>query len=180
MAKTEEISIKVKAIYNDERTHRYSLSKTWDSKKSKALVIMKNPSSTEVIETDLTTMLVINNLGKLDYGSVTLCNLMSKLTQPYNIDYTSKEHIENLEEILKQAKSVDYIILAWGSYGIGNEKASFIQIELIKNLLVYKDKLMYLANPKDPCKIVHPLFPAVRSNWLLRPYENTETNKTDK
>ncbi len=31
---------------------------------------------------------------------------------------------------------------------------------------------MYIANPKNPKSQVHPLFPQVRSNWLLKPYSD--------
>ncbi len=55
MSKTKETTIKLKVTYNDDLTHRYSLTKAWDTKKSKALVIMKNPSSSELLESDLTT-----------------------------------------------------------------------------------------------------------------------------
>ncbi len=180
MSKTEEITIKVKALYNDDKTHRYSLSKVWDNKKDKALVIMKNPSLSEAIETDLTTMLVINNLAKLDYGSATICNLMSNINKLKTLDTHQKEHIENIKEIVKQAKSVDYIIIAWGSCGVGSDKISNIQNEVIQSLEVYKDKLMYLANPKETVKLVHPLFPAVRSNWLLKQYVPIDEEKLHK
>lgn len=172
MSKTEETTIKLKAVYNDTRTHRYSLTKTWNAKKSKALVIMKNPSSDELLETDLTTMLVMNNLAKLDYGSVTLCNLISNISAPHVINPSSKEHTENFEEILKCAKAVDYIIIGWGTYGVGNIKVQTIQDELLKQLADCKEKLMYIANPKAPSNPVHPLYPLVRSNWLLQPLSN--------
>ncbi len=170
MAKVEEVAIKIKLVYNDDKTHRYSLTKTWDSKKSKALVVMKNPSSSEVLETDLTTMLVINNLAKLDYGTVCLCNLLSKINAPHIVDGSTKEHTENVEEIKKLAKTVDYIIIGWGTYGEGNKKVTDIQEQLIEELKPYKDKLMYIVNPRFPSKKVHPLCPSVRSNWLLKPY----------
>ncbi len=182
MTKAKESTIKIKATYNDYFTHRYTLTKAWDTKKSKALVIMKNPSSTELLETDLTTMLVLNNLSKLDYGSVTLCNLISTILPPYTCNISSKEHKENYEEILKQAKVVDYIIIGWGSFGVGNVKIQGIQSDLLEKLIPYKDKLMYIANPKDPTQSVHPLSPEVRSNWLLRPYtlpSNTKSNTKD-
>lgn len=172
MSTTEETTIKLKAVYNDTRTHRYSLTKIWNSKKSKALVIMKNPSSDELLETDLTTMLVMNNLSKLDYGSVTLCNLISNINAPYIIDVACKEHTENFEEILKCAKTVDYVIIGWGTYGVGNVKVQTVQDELLNALLDYKEKLMYIANPKSPTSPVHPLYPLVRSNWLLQPLSN--------
>ncbi len=168
----KETNIKLRIAYNDSFTHRYSITKTWDNKKTKALIIMKNPSSSELLESDLTTMLVINNLAKLDYGSVIVCNLMSTIQAPYNCDTTSKEHKENFEEILKQAKGVDYIIIGWGSYGVGNVKAQSLQSELLEKLLPYKDKIMYIANPRNPKSPVHPLFPQVRSNWLLKPYSD--------
>ncbi len=185
MAKFKETNIKLKIAYNDDFTHRYSITKTWDSKKPKALVIMKNPSSSELLETDLTTMLVINNLAKLDYGSVALCNLISKIQAPYTCNANSKEHTENFEEILKLAKGVDFIVIAWGSAGVGNIKKQEIQHELLELLTPYKEKLLYIANPKNNKSPVHPLYPQVRQNWLLKPYTDiakfneTKTTKED-
>ncbi len=170
MSKTEETTIKVKAVYNDSRTHRYALTKTWNQKKTKALVIMKNPSSDELLETDLTTMLVMNNLAKLNYGSVTLCNLISNISGPYNINTDTIEHVENFDEITKSAKSVDAIIIGWGSYGIDNVKVQSAQVELLDKLAQFKDKFLYIANPKFVEQKVHPLYPSVRSNWILKPY----------
>ncbi len=172
--KTKETTIKLKIACNDNFTHRYCIVKTWDTKKPKALVVMKNPSasSEELLESDLTTMLVINNLAKLGYGSVALCNLLSKIQAPHNCNPESEEHRENFEEIIKQAKNVDYIIIGWGTYGLGNFKAQAIQQELVNSLLPFKDKLMYIANPKAPKNPVHPLFPLVRNNWLLKPYSD--------
>ncbi len=175
MAKAKETTIKLKIMYSDDLKHRYSLTKTWDSKKSKALIIMKNPSSSELLESDLTTMLVINNLAKLDYGSVTLCNILSKIQPPYECDFTTKEHTENFQEIVKLAKGVDYIIIGWGSFGVGNQQVKDVQDELITELLPYKEKLMYIANPRNPRMPVHPLYPQVRSNWLLKPYSDIAT-----
>ncbi len=185
MAKQRETTIKLRIAYNDDFTHRYSITKTWDNKKPKALVIMKQPSSSELLESDLTTMLVINNLAKLDYGTVVLCNLHSKLQPPYTSD-RQQEHTENINEILKQAKFVDYIIIGWGTYGVGNIKVQELQSELIERLTPFKEKLMYIANPKNTKSPVHPLYPQVRSNWLLTPYKDiatfkeTETTKEDK
>ncbi len=139
MAKLKETTIKLKIAYNDDFTHRYSITKAWDNKKSKALVIMKNPSSSELLESDLTTMLVINNLAKLDYGSVTICNLISKIQAPYTCNSTSKEHTENFEEILKQAKGVDYIVVGWGSW-TGSAIVQEIQKELIELLTPYNKR----------------------------------------
>ncbi len=31
MAKVEEVAIKIKLVYNDDKTHRYPLTKIWDS-----------------------------------------------------------------------------------------------------------------------------------------------------
>ncbi len=187
MAKQRETTIKLRIAYNDDFTHRYSITKTWDNKKPKALVIMKQPSSSELLESDLTTMLVINNLAKLDYGTVVLCNLHSKLQPPHTSDRQQTEHRENLDEILKQAKFVDYIIIGWGTYGNVNlKKVQELQSELILKLTPFKEKLMYIANPKNNKSPVHPLYPQVRSNWLLKPYtdivtfKETETTKEDK
>lgn len=170
MSKTVESTIKVKAIFNEAMTHRYAFTKTWDSTKKKALVIMKNPASNGLVETDVTTMLVLNNLSQLDYGSVTICNIYSSINTSLQSMNSADDCKENFSEIAKQAKVADTIIIAWGSFGEGNQSVKTKQGELMDILKAYKDKLMYISNPKEIEKGVHPLCPSVRSRWNLKQY----------
>ena len=64
-----------KAIYSDDGSKRYLLQKTWDKEKPKLTIIMLAPSSAADIELDSSTMLVLNNAYRLNFGSVAIKNL---------------------------------------------------------------------------------------------------------
>ena len=88
--KTETTTVKSKAMFSDDRTHRLLLRKEWDKTKPTAMIVMINPNSADTLNCDLTTMLVINNLNNLGYGAVNIVNLYSiitpKLTMLHNTD----------------------------------------------------------------------------------------------
>jgi hypothetical protein len=65
---TEKSTVKTEAIFSDDKEYRYLLRKEWDSKKPKVSIIMKNPNICDNIQIDHTTMFIINNLVRLDYG----------------------------------------------------------------------------------------------------------------
>jgi hypothetical protein len=48
--------------------NKYLIRNEWDKNKKKALVIMKNAGRADEIVQDQSTMYVINNLAKLEYG----------------------------------------------------------------------------------------------------------------
>lgn len=76
---TEKSTIKTEAIFSEVRDYRYLLRKEWDKSKAKAMVIMINPSKADHLLLDQTTMYVINNLAKLDFGSVEIVNLYATI-----------------------------------------------------------------------------------------------------
>lgn len=174
--KSETLTIKVTATFNDEKTHRFSLYKEWDKKLKSALVIMKCPSSQDAVETDTTTMLVTNNLSKLGYGSIYITNLYSKLNATSITKGTEFED-DNFKHISTLAKDVDTVIIAWGSVGEGNNIVTEKQNRLLSQLKQYKDKTFYIAHPQDETKGQHPLSPHVRKNWNLKSYVFTEQTK---
>ena len=59
-----------KTICSDDGSKRYLLKKTWDKEKPKLTIIMLAPSSAADIELDSSTMLVLNNAYRLNFGSV--------------------------------------------------------------------------------------------------------------
>ena len=72
---TETTTIKSKAIFSDDKKHRVLLRKEWNRDKKSAMIIMINPNTADTCNYDLTTMLVLNNLNKLDFASVNIVNL---------------------------------------------------------------------------------------------------------
>ena len=65
LMKSETSTIKCKAIFSDDRTHRMLLRHEWEKAGKSAMIIMINPNTADTLNIDLTTMLTINNLSKL-------------------------------------------------------------------------------------------------------------------
>ena len=75
----EKTILKTEANFSDDKKQRYLLRKEWDKSKDRACVLMINPSDADGIVIDLTTQLVVNNISRLDYGSVDILNLYSSV-----------------------------------------------------------------------------------------------------
>ena len=90
---TETTTIKSKAIFSDDKKHRVLLRKEWNRDKKSAMIIMINPNKADTLNHDLTTMLVINNLNKLDFGSVNIVNLYSRITEKLYLRFNSDEDL---------------------------------------------------------------------------------------
>lgn len=60
--------LKTEITYDDEMKNKYIVKKEWDKAKRKALILMKNAGQTDEVIQDQTTMYVLNNLAKLDFG----------------------------------------------------------------------------------------------------------------
>lgn len=114
----EKSSIKTEAIYNDDKTHRYSLRKVWDNSKAFAAIIMISPSDkANTVCCDVTTTYVVNNCYSQGFGSVEILNIYSKINQN---EFESTP--ENDQHILYTCKHADTIILAWGMGQRSNKK----------------------------------------------------------
>ena len=75
----EKNVMKTEAKFSDDKTNRFVLSKDWNNKKSRALLISIHPSISSEVTLDLTTLLVINELEKLGFGAVDIVNLFPKI-----------------------------------------------------------------------------------------------------
>ena len=73
----------------------------------------------------LTTLYILNNISKLDFGAVDIVNLSSRITTKLNVNEDLGADIEkdNAEFILKSAGKSDKIIIAWGKIGDNNKKS---------------------------------------------------------
>ena len=183
---TEKVLLKTETVFSDDRRNRYLLRKEWDAKKPRATIIMTNPSAADLMTMDYTTLYILNNISKLDFGAVDIVNLSSRITIKLNAseDLGLDIEKENAEFILKSAEKSDKIIIAWGKIGDNNKKVRAVQNELLTILKPFKNKLFCIASSEDGDSGFHPLAPQIRFQWVLRAFtppvlpEQTEKNKT--
>ena len=96
----EKSVMKTEARFSEDRAYRYILSKEWNNKKPRAMVVMTNPSSAGEVVLDLTTLYTINNLVALDYGAVDIVNIYPKITQKLKVDDVDLREIEISDKII--------------------------------------------------------------------------------
>ena len=77
---TEKAILKTETVFSEDRRHRYLLRKEWDTKKPKATIIMTNPSSADLMTMDYTTLYIMNNVVRLDFGSIDIVNMVARLS----------------------------------------------------------------------------------------------------
>ena len=194
----ETMIIKSKAIFSDDKEHRLLLRKEWNSEKPSAMVIMINPNTADTVNFDMTTMLVLNNVSKLGFGSVNIVNLYSRIMEKLCLrfngdeifgymfmgkghqgrmrqkqyeDWSDDELIDNeADEIIQQyAAMSDAIIIAWGTIGKNTLRVRKRQKYLLEMIKQHANKMYQIG--RNAC---HPLTPAVRREWTLGPYEMEE------
>ena len=166
---TETTAMQTTAIYSDDKTHRYLLRKEWNSEKKSAEIIMLYPSSADTVTVDHTTMFVLRNLERLNYGSVNIVNLFSSMSGKHS---TSDIDEDNLGYIQQYAESSDIIIFATGTGGDGNKAVLTMQKKVLDMLEPYASKLYCIADQKGRT-FYHPLCPAVRY-WTLATFDYKE------
>ena len=165
----ETTTIRSKAIFSDDKEHRLLLRKEWDSEKQTAMVIMINPNTADTVNFDMTTMLVINNLHKLGFGSVNIVNLYSRIMEKLDLRFNGDDELihDEADEIIQQyAAMSDAIIIAWGTIGKNTLRVRERQKYLLDLIKQHANKMYQIG--KNAC---HPLTPAVRREWTLEPYE---------
>ena len=164
--------MRTEARFSEDRAYRYILSKEWNNKKPRAMVIMTNPSSAGEVVLDLTTLYTINNLVALDYGAVDIVNIYPKITQKLKVDDVDLREIEISDKIIVEtAEKVDSVIIAWGRVGEKSKAIEKRQNELLEKLQIFKDKLFIIGDGKGN-ELFHPLAPHIRFHWELIPFKS--------
>ena len=146
--------------------------KEWDSEKPSAMVIMINPNTADTVNFDMTTMLVLNNVSKLGFGSVNIVNLYSRIMEKLNLRFNGDDELIDSEAdaVLEQyAAMSDAIIIAWGTIGKNTLRVRERQKYLLELIKQHAGKMYQIG--RNAC---HPLTPAVRREWMLEPYEMEE------
>lgn len=157
------------AIFDEKRTHRYLLTKTWDSEKQTLTIITMYPHYDGILNIDLTTQLIMNKVSEMDaFGSIYFVNLYSNITTPINLKHLEENAYDNHTniQIMKAVKESDEVILAWGSYAKKPVVEARVN-EILEMLKPHKKKVKQLINPETN-EIMHPLNPKARQKWILK------------
>lgn len=167
----EKSVMKTEAKFSDDKEYRYILSKEWNNKKPRAMVVMTNPSSAGEVALDLTTLYTINNLVALDYGAVDIVNIYPKVSSKLRADDVDLKEIGISDQlIVEMAEKVDSIIIAWGRIGEKSKAIEKRQNQVLEKLQVFKDKI-YIIGDGNGGELYHPLAPHIRFYWELIKYE---------
>lgn len=169
---TDKLTMKTETVFSDDRLNRYLLRKEWDNKKPRATIIMTNPSFADLLTLDYTTLYILNNISKLDFGAVDIVNMTSRITTKLNVKEELDTEIEpaNADFIVKSAEKSDVVIIAWGKLGENNKKVRIVENNILTLLAPFKDKLRYIGNQQGDYGF-HPLAPQIRFQWILKPLD---------
>ena len=119
---------------------------------------------------DYTTLYIMNNIIKLDFGTIDIVNLAAKMTTKLDVKNDLGVDEENFAVIYKSAEKSDKVILAWGKLGENNKKARDVQDILLDRLKPFKDKLCVISNESGEYGF-HSLAPQIRFSLVLKKYE---------
>jgi hypothetical protein len=110
------------AIFDVDRTYRYSIKRIWEPSKKKVVFICLNPSTADEYEDDQTMGRCIDFSKRWEngtYGSVQVVNLFAFRTKDPKILKQSLDPIGELNDkyIINAVKNADLVIAAWGENG---------------------------------------------------------------
>ena len=113
----EEIFKNNGAHFDETRTYRYALWRTWDESKPKIMFVGLNPSTANENDNDPTIRRVISFAQKWGYGSVFMVNLFPFVTTyPSELEKNKKNINENDEFVKMIASHCEKIVFAWGNF----------------------------------------------------------------
>ena len=146
---TENSKIENTVIFSDDNTHRYLLSRIWNTSKEVPLFITKTAGQANGVLLDLTTNIISSNLYKLGYGvfyAVNLCSAIdSKAEQLYDKD-----------------------IIAWGTL---TNKTLKKREEYVLDMLHKSNKKLFCVTDNLGHMNVHPLTPSVRKDFYIAEFK---------
>lgn len=171
--KTEKAIIRCEAVFSDDKSYRYLMSKVWDKNKPIATVISISPSTFCNVSCDTTTQLIQNNLQVLGYGGMELVNLIFKI----NVEAKKLKSIDTAigeltdKFIIESAERTDITILAWGKLASVNKAFADRENAVIEILKPYSEKIQVISDSLNR-KMLHPLTPSIRKGWFLSSIQN--------
>ena len=169
---TIKTTLTTTAVFSDDGSKRYLLTKTWNVDKPRVAIIMLSPSEASGIVLDSTTMLVLNNAARMGFGCVTILNLFATLND-FDLKQAQPEDPENLAIILSASKPADTLIYAAGVGKAKNKQFQERQKQVLEALQPEEHKLFCLCSKTGQARLQHPLSPAVRT-WEVSPLKISE------
>lgn len=148
-----ESLIRVEAVFSENMKYRYMLTKVWDEKKPRAVMIGINPSKATHLKGDNTATNAMNYLIDRGYGTMIIVNLFSFMSTEIEGLSKREEIYEGLNNdyIKDVCKKSDMILVAWGyaREHINRKK----EVERILNQ--YKDKVKCFKTKENqkPCHL---------------------------
>jgi hypothetical protein len=179
----ETTILETDAVFSEDMSKRFELTKRFKGEKGKSiLIIMMNPTTGNIKETDTTTTLLLNHMCsdiEMNYTTVTIWNLFAEISSKMKPvrDYDNLENMEYLEKLLE--RNFDKILIGYGNTFIGNKVLLREKVALGKLLEKHKEKVVHIVDEKGiiNCAPMHPLFAGKRLNkWVLESYLFPEIN----
>lgn len=152
--------IYTEAVFDKENSSmRYSLTRTWDSVKEKATLVLMNPSKANQFKSDYTVTRCMNYLIDYEdgrYGSLEVVNLFAKMETKSGkvkgkMAEVGKYNDDAIRLAVDQAKIV---IVGWGSA----KKFKWRIKEVLELLKPYENKLYHFRDNSGRSEIIlHPV-----------------------
>lgn len=140
------------ALFGDNRTYRYTLTRIWNAEKPTLGWIMLNPSTADETEDDPTIRRCVGFAKEWGYGSITVGNLFAlRATDPDELrEHDDPIGDENDHYLRHVCDFADKVVAAWGAngelHGRGREVVEMLEADL------------YALDTTKDGQPVHPLY----------------------
>ena len=171
--KSIQTTITTAAEYSEDGLHRYSLTIAWDKTKPNMLVLMLAAGASDCIYMDASTCHVLENSVRLNYGSVTICNLFSRVGDYHLREDDSAYYAENEKVIIASAKKANTVVYCPGR---GKAALKVFQAREQKVLSALQGISLSCISDGMGHTQFHPLSPKVRT-WTLVPFKQESLRK---
>lgn len=123
--------MKKSALFSEDRTCRYALTRSWDENKPHALCIGLNPSTANETDDDATIKSLTRILTNANFGRFTMCNLFPFIsTDPDKVSEwwsSQKDHIYANDVFISIASTESFVtIFCWGNFKVAEVRAKKI------------------------------------------------------
>ena len=154
------------AVFNEARTHRYLLIRTWEQHAKRLPWVMLNPSTADAFISDPTITRVQNFTRREGYGALAVVNAFGlRATNPAELRrHPDPVGERNDEFILDQCQPGWTVVAAWGAHGSLHDRARHVTALLLERGV----NLVCLGVTKTG-QPVHPLYQP--ANAPLVPYQ---------
>lgn len=167
MIKETKVTTFTEIVESDDGKQRYTLKKVWDKKKPLVTVLTLYPTIAGYIKSDLTMMLITNNVYDNGFGGFYSVNLYSeKIMIKQEKSYFTDDFNDTC--IVECAKKSEMIIFAQGNLPNKNKKVKKRLDDVIS--ILKKEGLankIHKLTDKEKKICYHPLASKVRKKWII-------------